>query len=237
MKKTKKQKTLDSIYKLSISSFIADSRLPSTSEYVYGYFSTLKEAKKAMMERITRGHLEGIRSFSIVTIPMGDLGFSIYPDLTERTYTPDGNLWSLEYGMLEHTISRSDSPNGKATIMVYPDCSSNKRTYFKIFNGTTIYESTKVATIMMDAPEYGLSQAFGKEAWILDEKEVEWLYDFLQSKPKGFYGETVWQRITQGYNNEIEAVPGPTLPEDLPIPDYRKLARYCKKGDNEYGNT
>lgn len=224
---------MDSIYKLSISSFIADSRLPSTSEYVYGYFSSQEEAEKTMKERIARGRLEDVRSFSIVTIPMGDLGFSIYPELVERTYTTDGNLWCLEYGMLEYTISRSDSPNGKATIMVYPDCSSNKRTYFKIFNGTTIYESTKVATIMMDTPEYGLSQAFGKEAWILDEREVEWLYDFLQSKPKGFYGETVWQRIIQGYNNEIEAVPGPTLPEDLPIPDYRMLARYCSNEVSE----
>ena len=137
MKKTKKQNSLDSIYKLSISSFIADSRLPSTSEYVYGYFSSLEEAEKAMKERIAKGRLEDVRSFSIVTIPLGDLDFSIYPELAERTYTIDGNLWNLEYGMLEYTISRSDSPNGKATIMVYPDCSSNKRTYFikKYFQG------------------------------------------------------------------------------------------------------
>ena len=237
MKKSRKQEKLNSIFKLSMSNFIEGSKQPSTSEYVYGYFNTLQEAKKAMKERIARGHLERNRNFSIVTLPVGDIGFSIYPELTERTYTPEGKLWSIEYGMLEHTIIRDDSSNEEITIMVYPDCSSNKRTYFKIFNGTTIYKSTKVATIMMDAPEYGLSQAFGKEAWILSEEEVEWLYNFLQSKPEHFYGETVWQRIIRGYNNEIEGVPGPTLPEDLPMPDYRRLARYCKKGDNEYGNT
>ena len=227
MKNLKKQNQLDCIYKLSMSWFVPGSMQPSTSEYVYGYFGTLKEAKKAMKERISRGHLEKDRNFSIVTIPMGDLGFSIYPELIERTFTPEGKLWSLEYGAVECVIIRGDNLNGKVSIMVYPDFSSNKRTYFKVFNGKTLHNSTKVATIMMDAPEYGLSQAFGKEAWILDEKEVEWLYNFLQSELEGFSGETVWQRIIKGFNNETEYERDTLIPEDLPMPDYRMLTRYC----------
>ena len=112
------------------------------------------------------------------------------------------------------------------SIWIFP---TEQSPHINIYEGSMTL-STKCCRLSLIEPKYLFTSDCDVEDWILTDEEKRRLIAILQSQNNtiGFFGEssdTVWDYIIKLYNFQVYCNTGIKciLPEDLPIPDYRKL--------------
>lgn len=185
-----------------------------------GIFSTLKLAKKRLREFVKDSNFFcPVYSFSIAFLPFDedwDYDCMRYINI----YSPDGKLQIKEFSFF--TCGGGWNEELNFHIRAYIDVGPLKKPYFVLFNHWRPGHATKMARISFLEPKYELGTSFNKSVWFLSEQEKSDLCVFL-NQPK-YSRDSVWHAIIAAFNNEVQADDDSRmLPENLPMPDYRRL--------------
>lgn len=192
-----------------------------TVQHDLGVFSTLKNAKKCLGEFVKDcDFFCPIYSYSIAFLPFDD-DWDYECMRYINIYSPDGKLQIKEFNFF--TCGGGWSEELNFHIRAYIDVGPQKKAYFVLFNHWRLGLATKCARISFLEPKYELGTSFNKSVWFLSEQEKSDLCAFL-NQPKHSY-DSIWRSIIAAFNNEVQADDDSRmLPEDLPMPDYRRLS-------------
>ncbi|MGN0820690.1 MAG: hypothetical protein ACI4OX_02780 [Akkermansia sp.] len=141
------------------------------------------------------------------------------------------------------TVARDYENN--LSIVVNPNPSRNRPTYFKVYDHANYRQATKCAGISFLSPEYVIRAGEEREWKFSNKKEKRLLINFLNSKRRGKKDTelrmTNWQytialwNVEMGFIDDAEEAWAYTmentnphdadfpLPIDLPMPDYTLL--------------
>lgn|GEM_PF-4233030 len=197
------------IYKVS-ATFFTDASRSKTFDSDIAYWESYEAAQKSLLEWAHKDLHYEVYCFSILKQPLAD--DAEFHCMTEQfLYTPKGELWSHEFGMVERRVLASREHN--FCVYVYPDQSDKNHQYFKIFDNEHALLSSRCALVMLSSAEYGICKSYGKSPWFLTKEEKEILYSFLKANDEACY-----KKICRAYCEEQDLL----LTERL-MPDYRLL--------------
>ncbi len=191
-----------------------------------GIFTTLKQAKKFMMELVNEADFFcPVYCYSIQILPLDD-SLEYQSEREIKIYSPNGKLQISEINMMSCNAHWDKDLN--LNIRACIDMGPKKKSYFILSNHWRPGHATKSTRISFLEPKYEFGVSYDKSIWFLNENEKQVLYDFLKtpiewSSRVGIHN--VWQAAIWAFNNEVQADDDSRmLPEDLPIPDYRMLS-------------
>ena len=212
------------VYQLT-ETLILNSPKRETVEHDLGVFRSLSVAENFLREYLKNGKFfYPLYCFAVKCLPISEeLEYDSMRQI--NIYSPDGRLQISEFNLLRCGGAINKRLNLCARISI--DISSNKKSYFTLYNNWRRRLATKYARISFLEPKYELSSSYSKSVWFLNESEKKKLMEFLNIK-RPFASDNEpsnnWQSVIRNFNNVIRGdETDRILPYDMPIPDYTKL--------------